>query len=188
MQSALVGLEPLSLGPIRFRTWHVRYAKEHESKSQKNPPARTCGEGLRSCWPRDKPVRRAREFSVTEAEGTRIQFTAQGPPAGPWGPPAVSCAGATPDRSDWSRPRTGAGEKCPSTTAISSTLIAIGCLFALREDSAGGDKTSSMIDLCASVSRLSASRGAKQHCTRPRDALLHSSLIALAKLERLRAG
>ena len=68
----------------------------------------------------------------------------------------------------------GAGEKRPSTTAISSTLIAIGCLFMLREDSAV-TTPESQIDLCAgtSVSRL-ASRRAKQHCTRPHR-IAHSS-------------
>ena len=64
---------------------------------------RTGGEALRCCWPWCcQSGTRARENS-SEAERTRIQFTAQGPPAGPWGAPAVSCARTTPDRSDWSR-------------------------------------------------------------------------------------
>ena len=48
----------------------------------------------------------------------------------------------------------GPGEKRPSTTAISSPLIATGCLFAVREDSAGAcsDQTSCVIiDLCQRV-------------------------------------
>ena len=125
------------LGPYKVPYVALANSKEHESNSHKSPPRRTCVEALRYCWPRDKPVRRAREFSLRDAERTRIQLTVQGPPAGPWGAPAVSRARATPDGSPWSRPRMGAGEKRPSTTAISSTLIAIGWLFALREDSAG---------------------------------------------------
>ena len=59
----------------------------------------------------------------------------------------------------------GAGEKRPSTTAISSARIAIGWLVALREDSAGSSPdtaTSIMIDLCAGtcVSNDSESRRA----------------------------
>ena len=58
LQSALDGLEPLSLGLIKFRTWHLRIPK-NMSPSNERPPVRTCGEGLRYCWPQDKPVRRA---------------------------------------------------------------------------------------------------------------------------------
>ena len=67
----------------------------------------------------------------------------------------------------------GAGEKRPSTTAISSTRIAIGWLVALREDSAGSSPdtaTSIMIDLCAGacVSKYGESKsqlgGHATHC------------------------
>ena len=47
----------------------------------------------------------------------------------------------------------GAGEKRPSTSAISSTRITIGWFFAFREDSAwrGSQVDSSIIDLCQRV-------------------------------------
>ena len=67
----------------------------------------------------------------------------------------------------------GAGEKRPSTIAISSTLIAIGYFLPRREDSAGppGDSQLDVIDLCAGtcVSNDSESKsqldGHATHCS-----------------------
>ena len=89
LQSALDGLEPLSLGLINFRTWHLRIRKNMKFKSQR-PAGEDVWGGPAALLAQDKPVRRAREFSPREAQRTRIQFTAQGPPAGPRGAPAVS--------------------------------------------------------------------------------------------------
>ena len=66
-----------------------------------------------------------------------------------------------------------AGEKRPLTTAISLTLIAIGWLFAPREDSAGAptDSQLDVIDLCAGtcVSKYGESKsqlgGHATHCS-----------------------
>ena len=75
----------------------------------------------------------------------------------------------------------GADKKRPSTTAISSPLIAIGWLFALREDSAGSSPdtaTSIMIDLCAGTCVSNDSESKSQldgHAT-------HCSLLVLIAL------
>jgi len=91
------------LGPHKVPYVALSNSKERESKSHQSPPGRTCREGLRYCWPQDEPVRRAREFSPREDERTPIQRHRARPPADPWGAPAVSRAGPTPDRSNWSR-------------------------------------------------------------------------------------
>ena len=87
------------------------------------------------------------------------------------------------------RPRMGAGEKRPSTTAISSALIAIGCFFALREDSAGdarGKASCVSISLpawCPGCSRVvepnNLAFGDASHCCTAR--------LKRLQLERLRA-
>ena len=63
-------LEPLSLGPHKVPYVAPANSKEHESKSHNSPPRTTCGEGLRYCWPQDKPVRRPREFSFRSRTNT----------------------------------------------------------------------------------------------------------------------
>ena len=90
LQSALDGLEPLSLGLIKFRTWHLRIRKNMKSKSQRSALEDVWGGPAVLLAPGQARPTRARIFSQRRDERTRIQFTAQGPPAGPWGAPAVS--------------------------------------------------------------------------------------------------
>ena len=55
LQSALDGLEPLSLGLIKFRTWHLRIRKSMKSKSPKSPPGRTCARACGVAGPGTSP-------------------------------------------------------------------------------------------------------------------------------------
>ena len=136
LQSALDGLEPLSLGLIKFRTWHLRIRKNMKSKKERPAGEDVWGGPAVLLAPGQVRPTPARIFPQRTRTNTNPIHRAR-----PAGRPVGSACGFL-SRSDAGQvrlepPRTGAGEKRPSTAAISSTRIAIGCLFALREDSAG---------------------------------------------------
>ena len=151
----------------------LRIRKNMKSKSQRPAEEDVWGGPAVLLAPGQARPAPARIFPQSGRTNTNPSHRAR-PPADPWGTPAVSCAGATPDRSDWSRPRTGAGEKCPSTTVISSTLIPIGCLFAVREDSAGRARGKPAVWRSACQRGVQAARESKSQTT------LHSATRRIA--------
>ena len=131
---------------------------------------RTGGEALRCCWPWCcRSGTRARENS-SEAERTRIQFTAQGPPAGPWGAPAVSCARTTPDRSDWSR-QCNHCSKQPSSRLRSRIWMSLRTPWQ-RVGAGGGGRAHCKIQLTSSSSPCQ--RETSQFVTQTRRSVVNS--------------
>ena len=87
MQSALDGLEPLSLGLINFRTWHLRIRKNMKFKSQRPAGEDVWGGPAALLAPGQARSTRARIFSQRSPTNTNPIHRAR--PAGR--PPGSAC-------------------------------------------------------------------------------------------------